>query len=205
DGNHEFRTGMPDYGYNFDFKAVEEKLRQGIARIPNAVYLRDKPFVKDGVAVIGRNGHWDYRIVDELPRRQAIREGRGLLKASFNEAASFAKLARRDYYALRDQVVKFNRDSSIHTIVVVTHTVPRAELIDFRDNVPLAKYAQRGTSLMRNLVRYDAGKKLKFWLFGHQHGVKRQEMDGVVYQANTRGYPDEGIKDYRPSTLKFGT
>ena len=203
DGNHEFRVGTPGYEYNFDFDGVEKKLRDGIATIPNVVYLRDQPFVKDGVAIIGRNGHWDYKIVEGLPENEAIEEGRGILKTDFNSAASFSKLARRDYYALRDLVIKFNQDPSIHTIVVVTHTVPRVELLNFSDKASLAKQAQMGSSLMRHLPRYDANKKIKFWLFGHQHAPKNQEINGVLYHENPRGFIQDGVKNYEPSTFTF--
>ncbi len=201
DGNHEFRKGLPDYVYNFNFDAVEEKLRQGIAQIPNVVYLRDKPFVKDGVAVIGRNGHWDYKMVKGYPRRRAIRECARILETDFNNAASFSKLARRDYYALRDQIIKFNRDPSIHTIVVVTHTVPRSELLK---DAPPARQAIKGSSQMRHLLQYDAGKKIKFWLFGHQHDSRKQEIDGVLYHENPRGHNRDTAKGYKPSAVRLG-
>ncbi len=205
DGNHEFRSGKKGFRYNFDFAAVEETLREGIEQMPNVVYLRDKPFVKDGVAIIGRNGHWDYRILKGYPWRQAVREGLGLLGADFNKAASFSKMARRDYYALRDHILQFNGDPSIHTIVVVTHTVPRAELIDFKADSRKAKHAQKGSWLMRNLLRHDMGKKVKFWLFGHQHAAKTQQIDGVLYHENPRGHDVQAARTYRPSVLKFGT
>ncbi len=203
DGNHEFRTGAPGFAYNFNFRAVEETLRKGIVQLANVVYLRDKPFVKDGVAIIGRNGHWDYRMIKGLSRWRALRKGRGYLKASFNKAASFSKMARRDYYALRDQVKQFNKDASIHTIVVVTHTVPRAELLDVKEGISRERQALMGSSKLQRLLKYDAGKKIKFWLFGHQHAPKTRQIDGVLYHENPRGHPEYAAKDYKPSTLKI--
>ncbi len=200
DGNHEFRKGLPDYAYNFDFDAVEEDLRRGIAKIPNVVYLRDTPFVKDGVAIIGRNGHWDYKMVKGYPRRQAIKDSASILETSFNKAASFSKMARRDYYALRDQIIRFNKDPSIHTIVVVTHTVPRAELL--HDGPPV-RQTIKGSSQMRHLLQYDANKKVKFWFFGHQHNAKKQEIDGVLYQENPRGHDQQTAKNYKPSAVRL--
>lgn len=205
DGNHEFRMGaVKNHDYNFDFDAVEKTLRAGIATIPNVVYLADQPFVQDGVAVIGRNGHWDYKLIEGLPENEAIEDGRRFLKTDFNNAASFSKLARRDYDALRDQVVKFNQDPSIHTIVVVTHTVPRVELLNFSDKFSLSKQAQMGSSLMRTLLQYDANKKVRYWLFGHQHASKHQVIDGVLYHENPRGFKSDGVADYKPSVFTFG-
>ena len=208
DGNHEFRKDARLY--NFDFEAVEKELRDGIAGIPNVTYLRDKPFVKDGVAVIGRNGHWDYKIADGITEKDAINDAAKMFKSTFNEAASFSKLARRDYYALRDQVIALNKDPSIHAIVVVTHTVPRKELLSTFLNgtstkIPLAWHSRAGSGIMNNLLKYDAQKKIKFWLFGHQHSPRQQKVDSILYHGNPRGRKGEGIKDYKPVLIAFPT
>ncbi len=202
DGNHEFRTGAPGFKYDFNFRATEETLRKGIAQMPNVVYLRDKPFVQDGVAIIGRNGHWDYRMIKGLSRWRALRKARGYLKASFNQAAQFSKMARRDYYALRDQVIDFNKDKSIHTIVVVTHTVPRADLLVVKPGTSRERQAIMGSGKLRRLLKYDTGKKVKLWLFGHQHAPGTKTIDGVLYHENPRGHPGYADKNYKPTALK---
>jgi len=202
DGNHEFRKA--EMAYNFDFDAVEEELREGIAGIPNVTYLRDKPFVKDGVAIIGRNGHWDYKIVPGIAEKDAVNDAAKQFKSTFNEAASFSKLARRDYYALRKQVIAFNKDPSIHTIVVVTHTVPRKELLGTSGMFPPSFWLSRGgASIMRHLQQYDTHNKMKFWLFGHSHEQIKQTIDGVLYRENPRGVGKKGNKDYKPETMAF--
>lgn len=210
DGNHEYRTkvenadGKASYPYNFDFKAVQKILHEGIAKIPNVVYLADKPFVKDGVAIIGRNGHWDYKIVENYDRKTAISEGcKKYLMTDFKHAATFEKLARQDYYGLRDELIRFSNDPTVHSIVVVTHTVPRAELLNWSDEVTPAKQAQMGSSLMRNLLQYDTNNKVAYWLFGHQHAPKDQFIGRIRYHENPRGYHYDGSKDYKPSTFKF--
>jgi predicted phosphodiesterase len=199
DGNHEFRKA--EKAYNFDFAAVEKELRDGIAGIPNVTYLRDKPFVKDGVAIIGRNGHWDYKIADGITEKDAIDDAAKEFKSTFNEAASFSKLARRDYYALREQVISLNKDPSIHTIVVVTHTVPRQELLN--RTYSLNWLSRGGASVMRRLQPYDTHNKIKFWLFGHSHEQIQQSIDGVFYRENPRGKKKEANTDYKPATMAF--
>jgi len=203
DGNHEFRKC--EKTYNFDFEAVEKELRDGIAKLPNVIYLRDQSFVKDGVAIIGRNGHWDYKIAECttkdacIAKKDAITNAAKAFKSTFNEAASFVKMAERDYDALRKQVIAFNQDPSIHTIVVVTHTVPRKELMP----VWPAWQARGGSSLMRNLQKHDAHNKIKDWFCGHSHTLIDQEIDGVRYRQNSRGGIKEGRTDFKQAAVTF--
>lgn len=201
DGNHEFRKAGQIY--NFDFATVEKELRDGIAKLPNVTYLRDQPFVKDGVAIIGRNGHWDYKMTDRITEKDAINDAAKQFKSTFNEAASFSKLARRDYYALRDQVIALNQAPSIHTIVVVTHTVPRRELMDPAGTFSPEWLSRGGASLMRHLSQYDTHHKVRFWLFGHSHEQIQQNIDGILYRENPRGKRKEGNTGYKPATIAF--
>jgi predicted phosphodiesterase len=199
DGNHEFRKA--ERVYDFDFDTVEKELREGIAGIPNVTYLRDKPFVKDGVAIIGRNGHWDYKIADGITEKNAINDAAQKFKSTFNEAASFSKLARRDYYALRDQVIALNRDPSVHTIVVVTHTIPRRELLNKSYN--LNWLSRGGNSAMRQLQQFDKHNKIKFWIYGHSHEQIKQNIDGILYRQNPRGKINELKNIFKAEKIAF--
>jgi len=207
DGNHEFykagRVTNAGSVYDFRFEAIEKELRDGIAKIPNVIYLRDRPFVKDGIAIIGRNGHWDYKIADGITEKEAIADAATAFRSTFNEAASFSGMARRDYYALRDQIIALNNDSSIHTIVVVTHTVPLKELLNKSPKSNLNWLSRGGSSVLRQLQQYDAHKKIKFWLFGHTHEQIQQKIDGVFYRENPRGKRKEGNTGYKPATIAF--
>ena len=46
------------------------RLRLEIAAFSNVFYLKDSVFIKDGVAIIGRNGFWDHQLGDGVTVEQ---------------------------------------------------------------------------------------------------------------------------------------
>jgi hypothetical protein len=204
DGNHEFRDEK-DHLYHFNFAAVEKELHDGIEKIPNVVYLKDKPFIKDGVAIIGRNGHWDYAMATGdpmVPDIAAMKDAASAFKSSFLNASRFINMARRDFYALRDQVMALDKDPSIHSIVVVSHTVPRKDLLI--EKLPVEWQGRAGAAIMKCLKKYDKHNKMKFWLYAHQHTpAPLKIVDGVTYFENPRGLKREGNITWKPAVVKL--
>lgn len=203
DGNHEFRMGPPDYRCNFNVEEVEQKLREAIDKMPNVTYLRDEVYIEGDTAIIGRNGHWDYKIMPEGDRSSAISALAKTLKASFNEASLIGKAALRDYKAICKEVQKLNDMPEIKNIIVVTHTVPRVELLNMSPSFPVEHQNRMGSSLMADVPKADKGRKIKLWLYGHQHASKDVTLDGIRYLQQTRGFQKDGDPSYKTAEVKI--
>lgn len=207
DGNHESKRAIRK-DRNFNLQDTEDELRLGIAGIPNVAYMKDSVFIKDGVAIIGRNGHWDYRMSAELTREQAIAKHAQNMHTDVQTlTGAFARQADQDFEDLRDLVITLNKNPDVHTIVVVTHTVPRAEVLSMWPGMTpeaLTHYKESasvmGNTRMGELKAHDPQGKLKYWLFGHQHDAKQAAIDGVQYVAHPRGL---GNKHYAPLPMNI--
>ena len=72
--------------------------------------------------------------------------------------------------------------------MIVTHTVPEAELI--KHDIDLANkydFNVMGNRLMHMVHTNDTEKKIHTWCFGHYHGSVDQIRNGVRYVNNCRG------------------
>ncbi len=204
-GNHEFRQGKAkDYLYNFDFDAVEKTLRDGIAKMPNVTYLVDGPFIVDGVAFVGRNAHWNYKLfADKVEHEKTLEAAATSFKSTVDQAARFNSIAKRDYHTLRHDISKLSADPNIREIVVVTHTVPHRDLINLSDKFAWEHQNRMGSSYIKRVLHGDEAGKIKLWLFGHQHDSgKDVTINGVRFHANARGFKSDGQAEYKPSTHK---
>jgi hypothetical protein len=232
EGNNEFRDSYLTDA-NFNIAETEDRIRLAIEPIRNALYLKDYAYVSDGVAVIGRNGHWNHKADARITQEQALIAQtelvNGVLKrqaATQDMATQIAKQgpapgnpvvlavedmrnvvrqAERDFTELRDEVMRLNADKDIHTIVVVTHTVPHLALLNFPDTAsPLAMSTMMNTQ-MESLKDFDTNGKLKHWVFAHQIDRKDMVVNGVRFIQNPLGGPRDALypspAHYRVATV----
>ena len=84
----------------------------------------------------------------------------------------------------------------IKEIVMITHTVPRNDLIHPSIVGTSSEWGKVGNSSMRQVLNYDYENKISTWCFGHYHEQAFDvKMDGVRYISHPRGIP----KDARSS------
>lgn len=216
EGNHEFKkANFKDR--NFNLQDVEDELRLGISGIPNVSYLKDSVFIKDGVAIIGRNGHCDYTLSGHIGREAAMQRHAEHLDRTEKAAdgtfeglaEAFRRQAEQDFEDLKNLVIQLNDNSEIHTIVIVTHSVPHIDTMrmgveideDFlqKNAVPVSAM---GNGRMKEIQGYDANGKIKYWLFGHQHFSCDTEIEGIEYKAHPRGAWKE-VRPYSPLRQEF--
>lgn len=206
EGNNEIKRNF--YGAKtYSTQGSENQIRDIIAQGPSNVhYLKDGVFIKDDVAIIGRNGHWDYKIapfVSEQTGMKALAEMRGV---GIKDVEDFKRQAIEDAQELTEIVAELSADSSIAHIVVVTHTVPDSRLIKYNfDKVKREMFATAGNSRMTDVIKADKDSKIKLWVFGHEHSPQDKRIDHVRYFANPRGTEkDATTNDYRPRTVVIG-
>lgn len=182
DGNDEHQAYLGNLGYSY------ADLVSRINKIPNIVYLQDNVVVMNGVAIIGTNGWWGFDLdlaVDGVSSAEWYREKFDLSNSAIK---AISKMATNDASYLINSVKRLQTHKDVERIVVVTHTVPGAELIEH--DIDLAghlKFNTMGNRYMDHVLEADTERKIHTWCFGHYHGSVDQVRNNVRYLNNCRG------------------
>lgn len=189
DGNHEHK---PDYE---SIIANCEWLETELSKKKNITYLWDSTAVFGSTAIVGTNGWWtfDYceplvsrleqidNFCDEEDRPQHVAIG------IWDEAVENSEF-------LTNVITEFNKIDKIEDIVVITHTMPRRDLIVPATYMKTHELAKLYNSQLSEAIRADVNKKVKTWCFGHYHAEACDTViDGIRYVSNPRGRPDDTI------------
>ena len=191
DGNDEHQQHLNNLGYSY------ASLVNKINNIPNVVYLQDNVIVIDGVAIVGTNGWWGFDLdlsVDGPSSAEWYQEKFSLT----NEAVkAISKMATNDAMYLVNSVKRLQAHKDVSKIVIVTHTVPNAALIEHDiDLEGKLKFNTMGNRYMDQVFNVDTENKIHTWCFGHYHGSVDQLRNGIRYVNNCRGRGDTPYKQY---------
>lgn len=202
DGNHEFCEKL--YRGGEDTGDFDQRVREAIADLPNVHFLKDGPIIINGTAIVGRNGHWDYKALDGVTVEQGIDAVVEKLHITRENAAIFSRQARQDVDDLKELVRDLNKNPEVHNILVVTHTMPSKELVPKNmPNLP-AFFTNLANSEMKEVLDEDVNKKITTWVFGHWHRPEEQTVDGVHYISHPRGTPNKKKPEYKPLSVEVG-
>jgi UDP-2,3-diacylglucosamine pyrophosphatase LpxH len=189
DGNDEHRFQLDDLGASY------ARLNQSIRRIPRVTYLQDNVVVIDGVAILGTNGWWGFDLdesIDVEGSQQWMKNRYETQEPEFTISPQMIlDASRTDAAYLVSSVQKLQTHQDVKKIVIVTHTVPEAELI--QHDIDLAhKYDFNcmGNRLMHLVHTNDTERKIHTWCFGHYHGSVDRTLNGIRYVNNCRGRGD---------------
>ena len=181
DGNHESCMNYPDLLSNL---AISTKVKA--TNNADIHFLADGPFIRDGVAYVGRCGWWDYvkdakvenqdYFVDWMPHLDSSQV------TAFHENVN-AK-AVEDYEGIVRDLTEMEKSSEIKRIILVTHTVPNRRFC----NVSGSLHHLNTLFEKIDSKRYP---KLDTWIFGHIHEQWDTIIDGIRYIANPRGRVDD--------------
>lgn len=201
DGNHEFCEKL--YHGGEEAADFDDRVRLAIASLTNVHFLKDGPVIIDGTAIVGRNGHWDYKALDGIPVEEAEAAVASKLRISVKDAAIFSKQARQDVDDLKAEVRRLNADPEVHSILVVTHTMPAKELLPA--NIPdmPAFFSNLANSEMAEVLKEDTQGKISTWVFGHWHRAKEDTVNGIHYISNPRGTPNKHKPEYKPKPIEI--
>ena len=125
DGNHEHTKAKFDLDKS---KLYNTKL---FTMMPNVYLLDNFPFIYEGVAFVGANGWWDYRIGEPHVSRDATYNH---YKNIWGEKSLQRTLVQgsEDYTYIMDHCSELNSMDTIKSIVVVTHTIPHSRGVDWQ-------------------------------------------------------------------------
>lgn len=194
DGNHE-------HDNQCGFQERNQQLKNELSKYQNIVYLNRSAIVIDGTAFVGANGWWTFDYMEpDVTREEAY--WYFLTNNIYSEPFMHEvhQTAIDDAKIMSEIVAKLSNDSSVREIVLLTHTSPSKEFMDFKNfssNHP-AYFSKCGNSNLKRILKFDRSKKIKIWCFGHVH----QEFDEVVKNIRYICHP-RGRKDDCPENLFY--
>ena len=185
DGNAEHRYQLENLNQSV------HSLQQTLTKIPNVVYLQDNLIIIDGVAIIATNGWWSYDFDLTLDMDQSVAWFKDQYKVSGNAAENITTAAYNDAAYLMNGIKKLQTHPDVKSIVVITHTVPAAWLVEHDIQlVNTWRFNTTGNPHMSLALAQDTENKIKIWCFGHYHQSVDRIVNGIRYTNNCRGRGD---------------
>lgn len=189
DGNHEHKHDYSKILDNCDW------LENQLSKRRNITYLWDSTCVFGSTAIIGTNGWWtfDYLepVVSRMEQINAFCDFEGYPPST---AIKIWDEAVENSEFLCNVVSDFNKTDIIQEIVLITHTVPRRELIKPLDHCSMYSLSKLYNSHLQEVLNADVNKKISTWCFGHFHNTAWDEtIDGIRYVSHPRGRPDDSL------------
>lgn len=186
DGNHEHNTQC-------GFQEHNQQLKNELSKYQNIIFLNRSAIVIDGTAFVGANGWWTFDFMEpEISREDAYWYflNNNIFSDPFMQEV--VQTAREDAQILCEIVAKLTADVAVNEIVILTHTAPMKDFIDFDnfDQHP-AHFTRCGNSHLLKVLDFDINSKIKTWCFGHVHQEFDQVIDGIRYVCHPRGRKDD--------------
>jgi UDP-2,3-diacylglucosamine pyrophosphatase LpxH len=185
DGNDEHKD------YAEDLTTSYNELTELISSLGNVVYLHDNVVVMNGIAILATNGWWSYDFDPNLDLSQSVTWLQHKDKISQIAAIGINATAYRDAGYMANSVAKLQTYQDVKSIIMVTHTVPRVEII--QNDLQLIdswRFNSMGNSRIQDALKEDYENKIKLWCFGHYHRPIDTIIDGIRYVSNPRGRGD---------------
>ena len=206
DGNDEHKYRYHELGQSY------QELARSINRLNRVTYLQDNVVVIDGVAVIGTNGWWGYDLDESIDRdhckQYMVDWYHKIMPDKEINPEELSDLSRRDVAYLVNSVQRLQTHNDVKKIVIVTHTVPGANLIKHDINLSgTTQFNHMGNRLMHLVHTNDTEKKISHWCFGHYHGSVDQTINGIRFVNNCRGRGDTPYRQdaYFPKRIDVAT
>lgn len=197
EGNHEHQHYWPDFAFAPNY------LREHLQSIPNVHYLYDGYFILDKVAFVGKCGWWDFKFAEPLVSEQRGREI--FIRDKYDMCDAIVEQSNNEFAFILDKVTELQLRDDVEKIVVVTHTAPLPRFISPGEYPQWEEYsAFQGNTNMPLIVNADFRKKIKTWVFGHNHDQKNDLYKGVRFISNPRGRPNDYNREvYFPIVIKI--
>ena len=202
DGNDEHRDSLDNLGQSY------KDLRRYVDKFKNVVFMQDNVVVVNGVAFLAVNGWWSFDLDPTISHEKTVDWFHARYGVSDNVAPQITSMALNDAAYLHHSIKKLQTHQDVKSIVIVSHTVPSASLIDH--DLELEGHYRFNTSGNPHLaaaLAADSEGKIKTWCFGHYHRAVDRVINNVRYVNNCRGrgntpwsqpayYPKRIIIDY---------
>jgi hypothetical protein len=109
-------------------------------------------------------------------------------RISNSAATNIIGIAYHDAAYLIKSVEKLQKHSDVKAIVLVSHTVPAAWIIEHDlDLVDTWRFNGMGNTHIATAIDNDTENKIKTWCFGHYHQPTDRPSGNIQYVSNPRG------------------
>ena len=189
DGNHEHTTRYPRLLRHATIARRVRAWNAADRRGARLVYLPTTTFRAGDVAFVGYCLWWDYAAGD---RGSMARHARtyfdGWLDADGGVfVREVAARAAAEWSALRRRLAALEADPSVRTVVVVSHTVPHGDVLNWlSQDAATHVNAAASRALLGGARPFP---KVRYWFSGHSHAAHDVVRAGVRLVANPRGRP----------------
>ena len=198
DGNHEHVLRYPKL---FTDDEIYEKVKN--LNNKKLFYLNKDHFKIGDTVFVGVCGWWDYNSSLDIKRNLGYFKN-WIPEFTKDQSLEFihnvTEKSKLEAKILQEAIDKYQKDTSINNIIVVTHTVPIDECCSeepgFKEKNVIS------TQLNTNLRRIINEKnKISHWIFGHTHDHHECKHNNIHLICNPRGRPE----DYNRLTYKLKT
>ena len=182
DGNDEHRYYLEDLSSSY------KQLKNKIESLDDVIYLQDNVVIINGVAILATNGWWSYDLDREQDYEISQQWYQQYTNSSQSAADAIAGIAYHDAAYISNSVHKLQTHQEVKSIVLVTHTLPNANLCDYDlDLANTPRIGTMGNPHLQMALKEDTENKIQVWAFGHYHRAVDQQMNGIRYVSNPRG------------------
>lgn len=205
DGNHEH---VGKYPLLISTEDINKKVLA--LENPKLIYLPKNNYMINKTVFLGFCGWWDYDSANEeslLKAEEYFNSWMPHLDVNDSKIFCFNVMSNyiRQFALLEKQLIKYQSDSNIEQIVIVSHTVP------------LKKFAleKKGDIRTSSQLQTDAFKlldgkysKISTWIFGHTHHQFDEFIStyDVRFIAQPRGRPEDFDRtNYKLKKVKLNT
>jgi predicted phosphodiesterase len=182
DGNDEHKAHMHDLPLSY------KELASELSDIPQVVFLQDNIVILNGVAFVSTNGWYSFDFDPDMDLDTMLEHWQSNTDARTIDMPKLMEWARADAAYLYRSIEKLQRHQDVKKIVIITHTVPRPDLVEHDIHLKgTYKHNLMGNSLLSKCLALDTEHKIHTWCFGHYHGSIDREIAGIRYVNNCRG------------------
>lgn len=182
DGNDEHRQHYQDIASSY--RDLDSKL----TGIDGVVWLQNNVVIIDGVAIVAVNGWWSYEFDSLIDPEESMQWFENYLKVPRKISNEIVGMALHDAAYLRKSIQTLQTHRDVHSIVVVSHTVPNTWLTEH--DIELsghARYNTLGNQHLSMAIEQDTERKIKTWCFGHYHNAMDRTIADIRYVNNSCG------------------
>lgn len=200
DGNHEHKIDYSNILKNCEW------LENELDKKSNITYLWDSTAVFGSTAIVGTNGWWTFDYCEpEVSRLEQMDLFCAFEQYHQSTAIAIWDEAVENSEFLCNVIGDFNKKDMIEEIVIITHTLPRKDLIKPDPNFLVHNLAKMYNSNLSEVLLADTNKKVSTWCFGHYHNAGCDKtIDGIRYISNPRGRPgDTSFPVYYPKLVEL--
>ena len=185
DGNHEHVNEYPNL---YSINEINEKVKA--LNNKKLIYLPKNDYIVDNTVFIGYCGWWNYRNEDETDIKNNMNYFKEWIPHfTQKEVLQFSNnvilKATEEATLLKEKIKKYESDSNINKIVIVSHSPPHT------DKCHTLEIGTEHNTLFKDILMNKNYYKISHWFSGHLHSNYDGLINNIKLNNNPRGRPED--------------